>query len=273
MTAQFQLDHLVVIVDDLAAASRDYKKLGFTVQSGGEHSDGLSQNALIIFSDGTYIELFTIKDRSRQRWMRRLRRLRLLRLVLSRQPPNRRRFMQSAARGEGLADFALRVTGDVHAAADAARAGGWDVTQPAPGGRARPDGVMLAWRLIIPRRRDVPFFIADDTSRNLRVPTGDHSQHANGVVGIQSLIVAVHDLTAVQARYAALLGPPADDHIFTVGATLQLASPTTDEIVTRHLRQRGPGPCAATLATVDVARSHRLDPQLTHNVLLTLAPA
>ncbi len=55
------IDHVVILVKDLAQATADYTELGFTVVPGGEHSDGASHNALIAFADGSYIELFAFK--------------------------------------------------------------------------------------------------------------------------------------------------------------------------------------------------------------------
>ena len=51
------IDHILVLVRDLAAASADYAAAGFTVTPGGVHADGTTHNALIPFADGTYLEL------------------------------------------------------------------------------------------------------------------------------------------------------------------------------------------------------------------------
>lgn len=53
-------DHLVIFVADLDAAITDFTDLGFNVSRGGSH--GLTENALIIFSNQTYIELFIISS-------------------------------------------------------------------------------------------------------------------------------------------------------------------------------------------------------------------
>src|SRR5438094_8536055 len=57
MPATFRLDHVVIRVYDLAAATADYTKLGFNVVPGGEHPGLGSRNALIAFEDDTYLEL------------------------------------------------------------------------------------------------------------------------------------------------------------------------------------------------------------------------
>src|SRR5690348_14168851 len=56
------IDHVVILVHNLEDAVRDYTALGFTVVPGGEHADGRSANALIAFSDGSYVELIAFRD-------------------------------------------------------------------------------------------------------------------------------------------------------------------------------------------------------------------
>ena len=50
------IDHLVIMVQDLDRAAKDYERLGFTVVAGGKHPVG-SHNALIAFADGSYLEI------------------------------------------------------------------------------------------------------------------------------------------------------------------------------------------------------------------------
>ena len=51
------LDHVVIRVNDLERVIADYTALGFTVQRGGTHADGVTHNALVGFADGSYLEL------------------------------------------------------------------------------------------------------------------------------------------------------------------------------------------------------------------------
>ena len=62
------LDHLILLVNDphhassqrtssLERAILTFTELGFQVVRGGTHADGLTSNALIVFSDGVYVEL------------------------------------------------------------------------------------------------------------------------------------------------------------------------------------------------------------------------
>src|SRR5689334_2853398 len=55
-------DHAVIAVKDLDNAIQDYHDLGFTVIRGGIHSNRATKNALIVFEDGTYLELLAKTD-------------------------------------------------------------------------------------------------------------------------------------------------------------------------------------------------------------------
>ena len=81
------IDHIVIAVRDLAAASDDYARLGFTVTPGGEHTGGATHNALISFADGAYFELIAFKEPDR---------------------PQDHKWWAKQAKGEGTVDFALR---------------------------------------------------------------------------------------------------------------------------------------------------------------------
>lgn len=60
-----ELDHIVHLVHTgkLNDSIEAYKKLGFSVEKGGVHGDDLTQNALIVLTDGVYIELIEFLDK------------------------------------------------------------------------------------------------------------------------------------------------------------------------------------------------------------------
>jgi catechol 2,3-dioxygenase-like lactoylglutathione lyase family enzyme len=207
MTMELRLDHVVNGVGDLAAASAEWAAAGFTVVPGGAHTAAPTHNALIGFQDGSYLELIARRPGATEPATGLS--ARLLRLE-----PD-----------EGLVDFALH-TPDLAATVAAARAAGLTLSDPAPSGRARPDGVRLAWASSRPASPDLPFLITDTTPRDLRVPGGPAAQHANGVTGIHHLGVQVHDLDASITRYRALLGmepqPWREDEADDEAATVNL---------------------------------------------------
>ena len=61
------LDHIVIRVHDLTQTIENFTALGFTVQQGGTHADGVTHNALIGFADGSYIELIAFLQAAPQR--------------------------------------------------------------------------------------------------------------------------------------------------------------------------------------------------------------
>jgi hypothetical protein len=149
------------------------------VTLGGEHADGVTQNALVPFADGSYLELVAFRDLSR---------------ALT------HRWWNIAADGGGLADFAL-LSDDL--SADSAAFGDLVKNQPQQGGRIRPDGVELKWRTTV-LKPPLPFVIEDLTARELRVPGGAAAEHANGATGIASVVLGAVDIGDIEWRYATL---------------------------------------------------------------------
>ena len=255
------IDHVVILVHDLEAAMRDYATLGFTVLPGGEHADGRSRNALIAFSDGSYLELIAFKDNV---------------------VPETHHFYRPN-NPEGLVTFALLPT-DIQADVDAARQRGLNLQGPRPGGRLRPDGQRLEWQTATSPTHDLPFLCADVTPRDLRVPSGPAHNHKNGATGISALGVVVSDIDRSRQSYSALLGPETvfsdvqqayerKEIDFRLGETvIVLAQPTTGELQ-QHLRTRGEGPNLLALSARPDIRPETLDPTLTHGVPITLVSA
>jgi hypothetical protein len=247
------IDHIVVLVDDLAAAIADYSALGFTVTPGGEHTGGATHNALVVFADDTYLELIAFK-----------------------RPAPEHHWYRNSALGEGMIDFALLPT-TIEADLSAARERGLAIEGPFPGGRLRPDGQQVAWQSGRAPTPDLPFLCGDVTPRALRVPEGAARTHTNGVVGIAGLTVAVIDLGASVARYRALLGIAEREGVsmpalsaartatFALGDTeITLATPAddSDTPLSARLASRGEGPFA--LALRGTGQSDAFDLRLAH---------
>lgn len=179
-----EIDHAVVLVEDLDAAIRQWRDAGFTVTPGGVHADGFTHNALICFADGSYIELLTFLTTSPtgHRWERH-------------------------RRHPGLIDYALAINDLPAFVRDLARRG-LAYSAISEGGRRRPDGVELRWRSSWPPQssQGLPFLIEDLTPREWRVPAGGHCSHANGAQGIAALDVAVTALDDAALALGALFG-------------------------------------------------------------------
>jgi catechol 2,3-dioxygenase-like lactoylglutathione lyase family enzyme len=260
----FALDHVVIAVSDLEAAMADYRALGFTVVVGGSHPGRTSHNALVVFEDGSYLELIAWKSPN----------------------PAERWCVEHAKHGDGLMDFAL-LPDDTAAAIAAASARGLHLNGPIDGGRKRPDGAELKWRTGRQETFDLPFLCGDVTPRALRVPEGEVRRHPNGVTGIATVAVAVRDLDESIARYRALLGgenaaeaactvaaAALRTAVVRVGATdIVLASPeggsgetAFGKRVGDRLAARGEGPVSMTLRLSPGASSIAFEPGRTHRV-------
>lgn len=179
-----------------------------------------SRNKLIVFADGTYLELFNWFDK----------------------PPDEdatdRPMRVWAKKQPGLIDFALSSlptsTAEAHFDALVARLqtgegdGGLGVGYAAPeaGGRTRKDGVQVRWKVSRPEvaqavntpdealfpngRIDAPFFCYDVTSRDVRVPFEDkekttHPCGATGVAAVEILIPKAK-MEAYVKLYSSILG-------------------------------------------------------------------
>ncbi|HEX2386247.1 MAG TPA: VOC family protein [Candidatus Binatia bacterium] len=248
------LDHIVIAVNDLAAATDDYRRLGFTVVPGGRHPVG-TYNGLIAFADGSYIELISFyRDNPDHRWW------------------------DALKQGEGLIDFCMR-TDDLGGDTEKFRQAGVDMDDPVPWSRTRPDGYELKWRLSLARGRHrgvAPFLIEDVTPREERVPRD--VEHPNGASGIAAVLVAVDDLPVVKLWYEAVLGSAAkkaeesemkaEGVFFSIGSQrLELLTPAgAGSPIAARLLERGPSPFAATLR--GNKKTPRMDLKLTHGAAL-----
>jgi catechol 2,3-dioxygenase-like lactoylglutathione lyase family enzyme len=238
-----RLDHVVILVPDLARAAQDYIARGFTVTPGGEHTHGNTHNALVCFADGAYLELLAFKtpERTEHRWDR------------YRDFP-------------GVIDYCLGYD-SVESAVNVVNARGLSYRYAGESGRVRPDGMQLRWRSGAPsnQNRGLPFMIDDMTPREWRVPSGAARQHANGAIGIAQLEVWVSDLTQARTDFTVLVGAAGREEngtlLFDVnGVALRVVEPASDTPEAQRLNARGAGPWQVLLrkgdhTIFDVARS------------------
>jgi catechol 2,3-dioxygenase-like lactoylglutathione lyase family enzyme len=251
------IDHLVIVVRNLDQAAADYERLGFTVVPGGRHPVG-SHNALISFADSSYLEIIAFyREAMAHRWWNPL------------------------AKGERFVDFCLQ-TDDLQSDTRKLRAAGVAIKDPVPWSRTRPDGYELKWLLSLAtdtHRGIAPFLIQDITPREERVPAPP--MHKNGVVAIDTVTVAVNDVSPVDRWYSAVLGRKGEPvtheplaaeglrykiglHSFEFLMPLESGSPLVN-----WLRRYGPSPYAATLRTKS-SSAISLDTNLTHGANFSL---
>src|SRR5512142_2784448 len=114
------VDHILIAVESVEGAMDIYRRLGFDVQAGGEHPHMGTYNALVPLSDGAYLELIGVKDRTK-----------------AQQFPNTIQVVKALARENRLAAFALE-SNDLSSDVKALNERGLEIDDPAEGERLRP---------------------------------------------------------------------------------------------------------------------------------------
>ncbi|KAJ3499922.1 hypothetical protein NLJ89_g10013 [Agrocybe chaxingu] len=196
------LDHIVHLspAGKLEETAQLFRGFGFTVLKGGVHIDGLTENNLVTFQDGTYVELIAFTH------------------PVSYYPPGSperlaRESHPWASKHPGWIDYAFlgngllsppssRISTIINGRGESEGSGA-HYTDEEPGGRTRPDGVALKWLITAPdikkhpRRGVLPFFaeIKLNEASFLRKVSEDPEaiKHANGALGVSYLSVLVHE--------------------------------------------------------------------------------
>lgn len=198
------VDHIIILLPYATLVNPpSWITENFTVTPGGRHSDGKTENKLICFRDGTYIELIAfINDDPKKReghwWDKEF----------------------------GIVDFAFTHShGDamVHYSELKDRlkkldlgegAVGVEYEKPEAGARIRPDGIEIKWEVTFPvvttgyQRGEVPFFTHDITPRSLRVPFSEESvTHPSSALGVKSLSIFAQEskVSALVKAYSPIL--------------------------------------------------------------------
>ncbi|OLN83283.1 hypothetical protein CCHL11_03022 [Colletotrichum chlorophyti] len=180
------LDHIVVLLPHQVLASLpSWLSSEFTILTGGTHADGRTQNKLVIFADGTYLELISFveglskEERLKHKW--------------GPKPDGTIIDWAYSLKDEsGFSAIQERVRSAQSVAA---------YDDPVPGGRIRPDGEELKWAVALPadaegkvERGELPFWCFDRTARELRVPNHVEAniKHPSGALGVHSVSVDVN---------------------------------------------------------------------------------
>ncbi len=187
-------DHALVTVPSLADACMDFAAAGFTVTAGGRHEGTPTENALVLLEDGTYLELFALRDPTLRDELRARRTWRDV-------DPLGRRFLAAFLGPYGVADCIFRTSG-MERYVSAAKLRGVPVDGPFAMGRERPDGVRLAWKLGLPLSRELPFLIEDVTPLERRIPDApERRTHANGARAVAVVEIAVGDVDSALEQW------------------------------------------------------------------------
>lgn len=181
---RFRFDHAVIVVESLHGAVRGFSSAGFTVTPGGRHDALRTENALVAFADGAYLELLSLHEPAARGELRALRATPRWEAHLHRASAIGRRLLPRLAGATGVGDACL--AGErLERFAVECRKREVIVTGPVAMQRKREGAEALAWELLLPAEDVMPFLIEDRTPRHLRVPGAAQSiVHANGASGI-----------------------------------------------------------------------------------------
>lgn len=203
------LDHIILLLPYASLLSLPaYFTENFTVTPGGRHAHNETENKLICFADGSYIELIAfIND-----------------------DPKLKEGHWWGKKKQGVIDFAFTHSdGDaaVHFSELEERLGKLDAglgvayQKPIKGGRKRPDGVDVKWEVTFPvvrnedsekggyQRGELPFWCHDVTPREVRVPFSKESTtHPCGSTGVSQLHIFVPEakVEVLLKAYEGILG-------------------------------------------------------------------
>ncbi len=181
-------DHAIVGVNDLARAVAGFQALGFTVTERADVGATETENRLVCFEDGSYIEIFSFRT------------------PLS---PPEHRWAPLLRAGDGWVDYSVRVddTAATHARLAAA---GIPSIGPRAGGRAIADGRRWGVSALLAGRgvgsAVLPFFIQDTEARRVRVPDGAAAIQPQGASAIVGITLLAADLAALDAALATIYG-------------------------------------------------------------------
>lgn len=190
---RYNLDHVVILLPyDYLDNPPSWIKDNFTISPGGRHGDNKTENRLILFQDGTYLELIAF---------------------INDDPEKRKGHWWD--KPYGVVDYAFCTENfDYDELTKRLQNSdtGINYNPPKPGGRARPDGVELRWEVCFAKgveRGYVPFFCTDVTPRERRVPiTKDNTTHASGAIGMAGVMLEFKkdQLEHFSTATAAILG-------------------------------------------------------------------
>lgn len=272
--AKLRFDHAIILVKNLKKAISNYQQLGFHVIPGGELKGG-AHNAVVLFEDGSYLELFSVGS-FLLTLAKMFKSIGKLDFMAKGRGPMETRFITHFATGEGIIEYAL-FTENLEKQLDLIRKRGVDIDGPIEGSRVQADGTKLEFQWGLSHAR-LPFLIADRTSRSLRVPLEKAGKHENGSIGIKELIMAVRDLHEASKQYSDLLGENWESigpyrNKFSLGSTdIILVGPGESNEVQKYLGKYGERPFAIGLRTKDKSGLGEMNLSLTGEARINRLP-
>ncbi len=250
-----RFDHAVIAVRDLDRALQFYNDtLGLDARPGGRHTGRGTRNGIVRFGLD-YLELITVDNADEAN-------------ASGAGGAELVTFLEQ--REGGLVGYCL-ATDEIGRLADHVAQTGLDALGPFAMERARPDGNLLQWQLLVPGgvswRRPWPFFIQWGQADEVRLGWEQPGSHPLGVTGVAGVSVLVRDLDQAVDLYARQLGlrQTGQDAIPTLKArsasfglgnfSVRLLAPQGPGSLRDELTTRGEGLYEVRLRVSDLARA------------------
>ena len=242
----FQIDRVVFAWAHLEALAGAFASVGLATDYGGIHTNGATHMATLGFSDGSYLELISVRQPGQQAPV----------------------WQHHIATNGGLCAWSVSV-GDVHKVSDRLKTLGMPVDGPRSSSRRRPDGETIESELAFVGAEGMgslhPFMITDRTPRENRVRVSQ-SVNGSGLSGLDSVVLAVPDVetAAIEFQRVYGAGEPVDIDVDAFpgrtvhlhGEPVAITSPeSADDWVARRIETYGPTPCACLVRSTDMAAS------------------
>lgn len=188
---KFRIDHVLIAVDNLDSAKKEYEQYGFTVVYGGDPLSAL--NALIFLKDGTLIELIG-KDRFPFSY-KLLNRLKITKLFGSMKD----RITYFSSVPSGFFNYSI-YSDRLDSSYYYLKSKGIKVDKPKEFKRKRDDNVIVKWQLIGIKPYDLPFVIGD--YHPSRVSDSSFLNHRNKAIALDSLFIETTDFDSYVNDYS-----------------------------------------------------------------------
>ncbi len=198
---ELKFDHAVFVVPNLEQGVRQFHDLGFTVVKGGSH--GITHNALIMFSDDSYIELLAFKSIIFVGFFKLLSLTGILNLIIRQRKDIHWRLLQWMKGIYGCVDWAVRtdnLTANTNRMKKLA-----EITSPRKFSRIKSDGSKIMWTLGGVKDMDVPFLIEDITPSKDRLVTSGQNHH-NGSLFVRKVAITPKNTHLALQRISTLFG-------------------------------------------------------------------
>lgn len=187
--------HILIKVDDLKLAVKEFESLGFTVVFGAKPS--VAYNAMIYLADGIFLELFQLPKvnvflRSIVRVGAMLGSIKLQRLW---------RYLCLPA---GYVDYAMNIKGDFSVTLNKITNSGLALAKTKKMSRTNLEGVLLKWFLAAPKITHLPFLMSE---YDPLIPPGEAQiSHENGAVAVLEINITSTAWDCDLGGYSRLLG-------------------------------------------------------------------